>query len=94
MKRLIERIAGLENSVEILVKKLTSLKEENQILLEQKERLIHELNQLKGGLDHESHETLGVAVEKKNSESDIKVEVLRQELDRCILEVEACIKML
>ena len=94
MKRLIERITGLENSVEILVQKMTSLKDKNQILSEQNERLIHELNQLRRGLDHESQETLGVAAEKKNSVSDIKVEELRQELDQCIIEVESCLKML
>jgi len=94
MKRLIERIDGLENSVEILVQKMASLKNKNQILSEQNERLIHELNQLKRGLDHEGQETLGVEAEKKNSVSDIKVEDLRQELDQCISEVESCLKML
>jgi len=94
MKRLIERIAGLESSVEILVQKMASLQDENQILSEKNERLIHELHQLKRGLDHESQETLGVAVERKNSVSDIKVEELRQELDQCIIEVKSCLKML
>ncbi len=94
MKRLVERITGLESSVELLVQKMKSLKDENQILSERNERLVHELNQLKRGLDHESQETLGVAEEKKNSVGDIKVEELRQELDQCIMEVEACLKML
>jgi len=90
MKRLVERIEGLEKSVELLVQKLSAVKDRNKILSEENERLIYELNQLKRGTDQGSH-----AAEKiNNSESDIKVEELRQELDQCINEVESCLKML
>jgi len=94
MKRLIERINGLENSVGILVQKLVSLKEENKILSDQNQRLIDELNQLKRGDEPMNREVHGVAERSKNSESDINVEQMRQELDQCIHEVESCLKLL
>lgn len=94
MKRVLERIAGLENSVEALIQRIISLKEENKILSEQNKRLIDELNQLKRGVNQGIVASPGEVERIKNSESDINVESLRQELDRCIIEVESCLKML
>lgn len=92
MKQLLTRIEGLETKVQLLVDSIVSLKEENQILSQENNRLHKELDQLRRRREVGSS-TDGSYVSKEidSSESDINVGQLRDELDRCIVEIEECL---
>ncbi len=93
MKQLLTRIEGLEKSVKEVVGRISSLKEENEILSQENNRLQRELNQFRrssgGG---SSKDSPSVRNERDLSESDINIGPMRDELDRCIEEIEECLR--
>ncbi len=91
MKQLLTRIEGLEETIKLVVDRISSLKEENQILSQENSRLHIELNQLRGSRRIGANIVSGVSNEINSSESDINVGQLKQELDRCIEEIEDCL---
>jgi len=92
MKQLLTRIEGLETKVQLLVDRIVSLKEENQILSKENNRLHKELDQLRRRKEvGSSADGSYVSKEIDSSESDINVGQLRDELDRCIVEIEDCL---
>lgn len=92
MKQLFTRIEGLEQSVMKVVERITSLKEENKILSEENNRLHREVNQLRKSSGMRSFKNDQVGGEEITlSERDIKVGHIKQELDRCIEEIENCL---
>ena len=93
MKQLLTRIEGLEESVTKVVGHISSLKEENRILSQENNRLQRELNQLrKSRVVKGSNEVPGVNQAKDLSERDINIVPIKEELDRCIEEVEQCLR--
>jgi len=91
MKQLLTRIEGLEESIRLVVGRISSLKEENQILSQENNRLHKELNQLRESRGIETNYVSSVGKEINSSESDINVGHIKQELDRCIEEIEECL---
>lgn len=91
-KQLQTRLAGLETSVKLVVDKISTLKEENEKLSTENNRLHTELNQLRKSSEGRSFSSdLGVGNKLAISERDINVGQFRQELDRCIEEIEICL---
>ncbi len=92
MKQLLTRIESLETTVQMVVDRIVSLKEENQILSQENNRLHKELDQLRRRREvGSSADGSYVRKEIDSSESDINVGQLRDELDRCIVEIEDCL---
>lgn len=95
MKQLLTKIEGLEKSIKLVVDRISSLKEENQILSEENNRLHRELNQLRKSSGAGSLYSGPDVVEEINlSERDINVVQVKTELDRCIEEIEECLSQL
>lgn len=93
MKQLLTRIQGLEESIIKVVDQITSLKEENRILSQENNRLHIELNQLRKSSEVKGSKTIpGVNKEIDLSGYDIKIAPIKEELDRCIEEVEECLR--
>ena len=95
MKELLSRIEGLEASVLSVVERMSALKEENRILSEENIRLHKELNQLrKSSVEMGTKDVPGVIREKDLSASEIKIAPIKLELERCIEEIEACLRQM
>lgn len=95
MKQLLTRIEGLEKTILLVIDQISSLKEENEILSSENNRLHIELNQLRrSSMDEVSNETSGMRTEISSNERDIKIDPIKNELDRCIEEVEECLRHL
>ena len=92
MKQLLTRIEGLEKSVRMVVDRISSLKEENQILSRENNRLQRELNQLRKSSGEKASDDVPCEHnEKDSSERDINIGQIKEELDRCIEEIEECL---
>ena len=91
MKQLLTRIEGLEQTIKLVVDRISSLKEENQILSQENNRLHKELNQLRESRGIGTSYVSSEGKEIDSSESDINVGHLKRELDRCIEEIEECL---
>ena len=94
MKQLLDRLKGLEQSVGGLVHQVSALKEEREKLTSENNRLSTELNQLresKGGLSQDGQESEDKLTIRKR---DINIDHLKKELDRCIDEIETCLRQL
>ena len=93
MKQLLTRIEGLEKSVKSVLDRLSSLKEENEILSQENNRLHEELNQLRKSSERLGKEDSGNDRHNRYVEkSDINVGHIKKELDQCIEELEACLR--
>lgn len=94
-KQLQTRLAGLERSVTVVVEKISSLKEENEKLSAENNRLHTELNQLRKSSEGRSFDDdLRVGNKLATSKRDINVGHFKEELDRCIEEIEHCLRHL
>ncbi len=95
MKQLLTRISGLEESVRMVVDRIAALKEENDKLSIENNRLHTELNQLrKSGLGHSSKDEYSEGTNVMTNKSDIDIDLIKNELDQCIEEIEACLEVL
>lgn len=94
MKELLDRINVFELKVQKAVEMIDQLKKENEILFKENFRLKEEINQLSNKVNKEPDDMIGLKIDKKNQlNSKINIEWFRKELDNCMIELDACIKM-
>jgi len=87
VSRLNEKINALEETVKTAIQVINDLKSQHTTLIEEKNRLIDELNQLKQekGRSLGHSQITGGTVELGSS--DINIELVKNELDQCIEEL-------
>jgi len=93
MNELLAKIEGLEATVNQVLERFSALKEENEILRQKNSRLDSELNKLrKSSTGKESIIDADVHNEKDLSNRQINLEQLKNDLDKCIEEVQFCLE--
>lgn len=92
MKTIEEKIDELEKTVKTAIFFINRIKNDNAILLEENKRLQEEYNQLRKIIEGSGSEnTTGGAGVADQRQSDLKIELIKKELDLCIDELQAYI---
>ena len=92
MNQLNEKINELEQTVKTAIKVINELKSENIILTQEKNRLTEESNQLRLKRERGAMSTNAIDESVELGNSDINIELIKNELDQCIEDLTSYIK--
>jgi len=89
MHPLLEKIDAIELKSRQLIHRMDGLKRENDLLVEENNRIKKELNQYIDKI-----EGLSRAIDKDKSNSDINKQEFKRKIERYVREIDECIKLL